>query len=799
MKIPLHWLNEFVAVPWSARELGDKLTMAGFELEAISPVSGTFSDVVVAEIVSAEKHPQADTLQVCRVNVGVGEALQIVCGAANARAGLRTALARVGAELPGGLKIKAAKLRGSESQGMLCSQKELGLAETSDGILELPADAPLGVALQDYLQLDDVVLELNITPNRGDAMSVLGVAREVAALSGGGLRAASTASAAVASGQHAPGPKTLSDARWPVRVVATAACPLFLTRVIEGLDNRRGLPLWLRERLRRAGLRSISPIVDVTNYVLHELGQPMHAYDRAKLDRELIVRQAATDESIVLLDGRTVALQNDVLVIADASGPVGMAGILGGQRTAVSADTTQVVLEVAFFTPAAIAGRARRVGLSTDASQRFERGVDFSSAHRALERASELLLQTCGGRAGPVQEQSEPASLPKRPAVTLRRQQLHRLLGVAFPDSQVSTSLTALQLLVTPTYEGWSVQPPAHRFDLAIEEDLIEEVARIVGYGQIPEQAARLTQVLRSLPESQANEVRIADALAARGWYETIHFAFVDPAVQGALFPHTAALALRNPIASDLAVMRVSLWSGLLKSVRDNLRHQQDGIKLFEFGSVFIEGAEVSRLAGAAAGLRSAEQWAEARAGVDFYDVAADLDSILAAAGDAVRWSYRPETLDCLHPGRSARILRDGQAVGWIGELHPERVRQLDMTDAPVVFELDLQPAFAVALPQFRDFSRFPSMRRDLAVVVDDDVTFAAMHERVTLAASSLLKSIRVFDIYRGSGIENGRKSIAIGLIFQDDSRTLTDTECDQEVAAVRADLGATLNAKIRE
>lgn len=795
MKIPLQWLSEFVALPWSPQELGNRLTMAGFELEALNPVAGAFTDVVVGEIVATQKHPRADKLQVCCVNSGDGEPLQIVCGAANARVGLRIALARVGAQLPGAVTIKAASLRGTESQGMLCSAKELGLAEASDGILELPVDAPLGVAVRDYLMLEDTVLELNVTPNRGDAMSMLGIAREVAALSGQPLHA---------DADHAREPGTAATATsrtmtWPVRVLAPAECPRLLTRVLHGLDNQCQSPLWLRERLRRAGLRAISPIVDVTNYVLHELGQPLHAYDSAKLDREIVARLAAPDEFIELLDGRTVALQNDVLVIADASGPVGIAGVMGGLRTCVTPATTDIVLEVAFFSPFALAGRARRVGLSTDASQRFERGVDYVGAQRAMERATALIRDCCGGRAGPVQENLSVEHLPRRAAVALRRAQLTRLLGTSVADDKVVSVLESLQMSVSNTAEGWDVQPPSHRFDIGIEADLIEEVARIVGYQQIPEQDARLKQKFRALAEAVPDEQRIADTLVARGWYQALNFAFVDPALQNALFPAVEALSLTNPMASDLAVMRVSLWSGLLKSVRENLRRQQEQVRLFEFGAVFVGGQEVSKLAGVAAGLRSPEQWGTGREPVDFYDLRADLAALTDAAGTGIHFSVAAEALSCLRPGRSARITRDGKPVGWLGELHPELLRQLDLPYAPQLFELDLEDALRVTTPKYADFSRFPAMRRDLAIMVDEQVTFAAIRERVILAAPSLLKSVRVFDIYRGTGVESGRKSVAIGLIFQDDSRTLTDVECDLQVAKIRADLSATLNAKLRE
>ena len=526
MKVPISWLNEWVKVPWPAAELGARLTMAGFELEAVEAAAPPFSGVVVAQILEAVQHPQADKLRVCRVTTGTGDPLQIVCGAANARAGLRTALATVGAELPGGLKIAAATLRGVESRGMLCSAKELGLGDANPGILELPDDAPLGTALREYLQLDDTVLELNVTANRGDAMSIIGVAREVAALTDAALH--SPAGATVGN--------VLSDSQ-PVRLEAAAACPKFVGRIVRGIDNTKSTPVWLRERLRRAGVRSISPAVDVTNYVLLELGQPMHAYDLAKVSGAIVARMAQPAEALTLLDGREATLDPDMVVIADDAGAVGVAGIMGGERTSVSAGTRDVFLEVAWFAPDSIRGRARRLGLHTDASQRFERGVDPSGQARAMERATQLLVAIAGGKPGPLVVTEEPARLPARPPVRLRRERLTRLLGVAVPDGQVQSILKNLQMQVTPRAEGWSVVPPAHRFDISIEEDLIEEVARIMGFASIPERPARRPQNFLSLPEAIAPERALLEALVARGYHETITFAFVDPALQALLFP----------------------------------------------------------------------------------------------------------------------------------------------------------------------------------------------------------------------------------------------------------------------
>jgi phenylalanyl-tRNA synthetase beta chain len=793
MKVPISWLSEWVDVPWTAAELGARLTMAGLELESLTPAAPAFTGVVVAQIVSAIPHPQADKLRVCEVTSGGGTTVQIVCGASNARAGLRTALATVDAQLPGGVTIGTAKLRGVESFGMLCSAKELGLADTSTGILELPQDAPLGALLREYLKLDDTTLELNVTPNRGDAMSIIGVAREVAALLDAPLR--TPAGTAVGN--------VLSD-RQAVRLDAAAACPKFVGRVIRGIDNTRPTPIGLRERLRRAGIRSISPAVDVTNYVLLELGQPMHAYDLAKVAGDISARLARPSESLTLLDGREVKLEADMLVIADEAGAVGAAGIMGGERTAVSATTRDVFLEVAWFAPESIRGRARRLGLHTDASQRFERGVDPSGQARAMERATALLLEIAGGQAGPLVITEEPARLPVRAPVRLRRERLTRLLGVAVPDGKVRSILVNLQMQVTVLSEGWSVVPPPHRFDIAIEEDLIEEVARIMGFSAIPERPALRPQTFLALPERVPQERAVLDALVARGYYETITFAFVDPALQALLFPETETLALANAIASDLSVMRVSLWPGLVRAALENQRRQQDRIRLFGHGTRFVvkDGrvSEVDSLAGIATGKRLPEQWgsSESREPLDFFDAKADLQALLAATGAAQEFTFEVESQSCLHPGRSARVLRSGTAAGWLGELHPRLVRELGFTQAPVLFEVDVV-ALRVTLPQGEEISRFPQVRRDLAVVVPENVTFGALRERVLLSGSSSLRNVRVFDVYRGAGIEKGRKSIALGLIFQDISRTLTDDEVDRAVAAVVADLRENLDARIRE
>jgi len=641
----------------------------------------------------------------------------------------------------------------------------------------------------------DAILALNVTPNRGDAMSVLGIAREVAALSRSALKTPDVALASVAI------PDT-----FPVQVEAPAACPTLVGRVIRGVHNRIATPAWMRARLEGAEIRSISPIVDVTNYVLLELGQPLHAYDLARLRGEIRARYAQAGERLQLLDNRTVDLTPDMLVIADTAGAVGLAGIMGGARTAVTAETTDVFLESAYFSADAIRGRGRSLGLQTDASQRFERGVDPSLQTRAIERATVLLIEIGGGKAGPIIEQVSPSHQPLRPEVVMRRAQLARLLGVAFDPEDIERALAALQMRVRSVATGWEVKPPAHRFDIAFEADLIEEVARLVGYAAIPEREAEAAHHFPALDGAQPAEAGVLEVMSARGYQETINYSFVDPQLQARLFPERASLALANPIASDLSVMRVSLWPGLLRTAAENQRRQQERMRLVEHGVCFrVEGlntTEVDTLAALACGPRLPEQWGVARdtrAAADFFDLKSDLEALFSATGAAGEFTFEPAELSCLHPGRAARVLRQGRAVGWLGELHPLLVRELDFTYAPVLFELAFYDALRLERTVFHDISRFPLVRRDLAIVVDENVSLSALRERVTLSASSLLQQCRVFDVYRGPGLETGTKSIALGLIFQDISRTLTDEDVDRNVASIIAGLRASLNAKIRE
>jgi phenylalanyl-tRNA synthetase beta chain len=794
MKLSVDWLKrDWVDPRCDDDELARRLTMAGFEVEGRSKVAGEFTGVVVGEVLATERHPDADKLTVNRVAAGAHGELQIVCGAKNVRPGLKAPLAVIGAQLPGGLAIRQTKLRGVESQGMLCSARELGMGEGHEGLLELPAELPTGAALRDALALDDTVLEINFTPNRGDALSVLGLAREVAVLGGAPLRGPS----------FAPVPATATDT-FPVDLQAPAAGPKFAGRVLRGLDPAAVTPFWMQERLRRAGLRSLGPRVDVTNYVMLELGQPMHAYDLRRLRERIEVRLARAGERLQLLDGREIELAPDVLVIADAVGPVGLAGIMGGEKSGIAADTTDVFLEVAWFAPDAIAGRARRYGLLTDASQRFERGVDPAGQQRAIERATALLLQICGGTAGPTVVTQHAEHLPARPAVDLRRAYLDRLIGVSVPSPRVVEILASLGMKVEERSDGWRVAPPSWRFDVSQPADLVEEVARVYGYNEIPLIDAPAPLRPAAVAEGRVDVDRTIELLVDRGWYEAITYTFVEPALQRRLFPDAPALVLQNPISADLAEMRVSLWPSLLKALLENVRRQQDRVRLFEYGSKFVtqpdgSAREIPCISGVAWGSARAEQWGEVKRATDFYDVKADVAALLAASGDLDAFRFEAAATSCLHPGRAARIRRGETACGWLGELHPELTRELELPSAPYLFELEVEPTLAARLPAGAEPSRFPAIRRDLAVVVKESVTFSELRQSVTVAASSLLRELKVFDVYRGAGIESGRKSVALGLILQDKSRTLTDLDADAVMQAVEARLRSDVEAQIRE
>jgi phenylalanyl-tRNA synthetase beta chain len=792
MRISVNWLRDWLEAVPAPRELASRLTMAGLEVEALEPAAPPLPGIVVGEIVEREKHPDADSLSVCRVSTGGGELLQVVCGATNARVGLKAPLATIGSRLPGGMEIRKARLRGVESFGMLCSARELGLSEEGSGLMELPPELDAGTPFADALGLADTILEINLTPNRGDCMGMLGLAREVAAITDSPF--APPPIPRVAAG---------SSDSLPVELRPASGCARFASRVIRGVRADAAAPLWMRERLRRAGLRPLGAIVDVTNYVMLELGQPMHAYDLREVAGGIVVRRANPGETLRLLDGRDVTLDDSVLVIADHAKPLGLAGIMGGEHSGIDAGTTDVVLEVAFFRPDAVAGRGRRFGLVTDASQRFERGVDPSLQERAIERATELLIACAGGVPGPTEIVELPSELPPREAIPFRPARARRVIGTDIADQEIEHILRRLGMDVRTLESGWQVTAPPWRFDISIEEDLIEEVARVHGFDRIPETDPATPLAIPAISEARVTPETVADLLVQRGYFEAITYSFVDPEVQGIVCPGEPALALANPISADLAQMRVSLWPGLVRALLENQRRQQPRVRLFEIGRKFrLDGetlTEVSAVAGIAAGPSMPEQWGESHADVDFFDVRSDVEALLRTTGSLQSFSFVPAEHPALHPGQAARILRGGQPVGWIGRLHPEVAKRLELTYSALVFELETESGLAAVLPQHAEISRFPAVRRDLAVVVAESVPVQALLDAVRRSAGELLTGLVVFDIYRGKGITEGFKSVAMGLNLQDLSRTLTDVETDAVVARVVADLQREHSATIRD
>ncbi|MBU3736796.1 MAG: phenylalanine--tRNA ligase subunit beta, partial [Methylobacterium sp.] len=713
MKFSEIWLRSFVNPALDSAALDHVLTMAGLEVEAMDEVAPNFHSVVVAEILSAEKHPDADRLQVCRVDIGRGDPLQIVCGAPNARAGLKAPCALVGAELPGGLAIRQAKVRGVTSAGMMCSARELGIAETSEGLLELPEEAPVGQDIRTYLELDDKLFTLKLTPNRSDCLSLLGIARDVSALTG----------APMCQPEIQPVASASSLAK-NVSVAARQACPRYCGRVVQGVNAGAATPAWMVRRLERSGLRSISAIVDITNYVLLELGQPLHAFDLARLRGDLAVRFAAAGETLELLNQQTVALQDDMLVIADGQGPVALAGIMGGAATAVSAQTTDIFLESAFFAPSAITGRARRLGFSTDASYRFERGVDFGATRHALERATRLVMDICGGTPGPVTEVA--GELPARLPVRLRGSRAAAVLGIPLDADTISALLGRLGLPFEHAGDVWMVTPPSRRFDLAIEEDLIEELARMHGYQHLPATPPQSPALMLPASESVIAVDRLRDRLAAAGYHEAVTYSFVDEAWERDLQGNTAPVRLRNPIASNMNVMRSSLWGGLLDALSYNLNRKQQRVRLFEIGACFSGQAgayaETSRLAGVCYGSAVPEQWGAPAREVDFYDIKADVEALTGG-----RARFEAGNHPALHPGQCARVWLDGREVGWLGGLHPQWQQRYQFAGNVMLFELDVSALRGAAVARFSGVSKFPPVRRDLALVVDETLPVQAL------------------------------------------------------------------------
>ena len=794
MKFSENWLRSHVPTQATRDELAATLTAIGLEVEEVAALGDGLANVVVARIVECAKHPEADRLQVCQVDAGQSGLLQIVCGAPNARPGLLAPLAMVGANV-GGIAIKAAKLRGVESNGMLCSAKELGIDADASGLLELPSDAPVGTPVADYLGLPDASIEIKLTPNRADCFSVRGIAYDVAASLGSEVKPLDAAPVPAQS------PVTME-----ISLEAGAKVPRFAGRVIEGVNAQAATPIWMAERLRRSGVRPISFLVDVTQYVMLELGQPMHAFDRDTLTGPVVVRPARAEEQATLLDGRTVALDDDFLVVSDsrdgrASRAVALGGIMGGLDTRVTDATKNVFLEAAHWIPSAIIGRSRKLGLHTDAGHRFERGVDPELPRVAVEYATRLILDVAGGTPGPTTVVEHAEHLPVPTAIRLRRARIARVLGVDIADAEIERILRALGLQAAAVADGWSVVAPTRRFDIAIEEDLIEELARIHGYDRVPTTLPGGATRIASPSETRVEAGVVRRQLAARDYLETVNFAFVDAQWLAHWQVADGAVPLANPLSAELAVMRTALLPGVVAALQRNVARQAGRVRLFEIGNVFQAEAgaaprETLRLAAAVVGEAAAEQWGQPARKVDFHDLKGDLESVAALSG--AQLEFRPSLASHGHPGRSADVYRDNQKVGWIGQLHPRLQRALDLDAEVIAFEVDLAPLSARALPRAGDLSRYPSVRRDLAFVVADTVPWAQIAATARTAAGPLLRDVQLFDRYVGQGVESGQKSLAMGLILQDNSRTLTDADVAQVVAQVVAAIGDAHGAKVR-
>lgn len=801
MKFSENWLRSLVEIPADRAGLVERLTLSGLEVESVEVLGAQLEGVIVARIVECTPHPDADKLRVCRVDTGSGE-VQIVCGAPNARAGLKAPLATIGATLPNGIAIKAAKLRGVDSQGMLCSAKELALDVDASGLMELPEDAPVGALLAQYLGLPDASIELKLTPNRSDCLGLRGLADEVAAEFG--IQAKGF--------DFAPVSATIKTQR-AIRLEANADCPRYLGRAIRGIDPAAKTPAWMAQRLRAAGIKPISAVVDITQYVMLELGQPLHAFDESKLDGAIVVRRAHAGENSGLLDGSEAKLDPGFLVIADEHKPLALAGVMGGYDSRVTETTRDVFLESAHFAPAAIMGRARKLGLNTDAAHRFERGVDPELPRLAMERATALLIEIAGGQAGDIVEAALLEHLSHTTPIALRRARIARVLGIGIADAQVQRILSAFGMQLEATHDGWRVTPPTRRFDIEREEDLIEELARIHGYAKIP---ARLPSGEPPSPtedETILPENALRSQLAARDFNEAVCYAFVEARRLQAWGMAEHAVPLANPLSAEMAVMRTSLLPGLVDALRANRNRQQARVRLFEFGNVFQsreQGAgsrgqsgaaprETTMLAAVACGNAHAEQWGEKSCALDFHDLKGDLESLLAMGGSRRAWTFEPDDLPAwLHPGQGARVLFNGEPVGATGALHPRLLRELDLGEDVYVFEVQAQPLRRRELPSAQALPRFPSVRRDIAVELPRTVAWAEIEGSLRQTLGPVLADTFVFDVYTGPGLKEDQKSVAMGLILQDRSRTLTDQDADRCVAAALASLETTFGAKLR-
>lgn len=788
------WIREWVNPSLTTQQLMDQLTMAGLEVDAFSAVAAEFSGVVVGEVLSVVSHPDADKLRVCEVNDG-NVTVQVVCGASNVREGLRVPFARVGAELRSAadgsvLKIKQAKLRGVESNGMLCSAQELGLAESADGLLELPLDAPVGECIREYLHLDDISIELDLTPNRGDCLGVQGLAREIGALNG-----------IVPQPPEIPSIAPTINDTFAVRIFTPDQCPRYLGRVIRGVDVTVETPLWLKETLRRSGLRSIDPVVDVTNYVLLELGQPMHAFDLSVLKEGIAVRMAHAGEKLVLLDGQEVSLSEDVLVIADSQAPLAMAGVMGGRSSGVSKSTRDVFLECAYFAPLAMAGRARRYGLHTDASHRYERGVDYKIQALAMERATGLLIEIVGGQPGPVVESL--GNLPQAPIIELRFEKVVRILGLCIPSSQIKDILTRLGMEVLGHSEELiKVKVPSFRFDISLDVDLIEEIARVYGYNLLPRTRPLSRMSLGSRTESKSGVSGFKDRLISLGYQEVVTYSFVEPELMQRVNATPPAIVLQNPISSDMSVMRTSLWPGLLNTLKHNVNRQHERVRIFELGQVFLRREERTEyptyLGGLIYGPVNPEVWSHTKRQPDFFDIKGDVETLLDFSKSQNSFGFVPAQHQALHRGQCAALELNGIRVGILGALDPALQRELGFNNRVYVFEIDIESLQKAKIPRIKELSKYPEVNRDLAIVVDVDVSAAQIIGNVRENAGDSLVDLRIFDVYQGDAVEKTKKSIALGLTLQHPSRTLSEDDINEIISRCVKGLDAKFNAKLR-
>ncbi|MBC53935.1 MAG: phenylalanine--tRNA ligase subunit beta [Gammaproteobacteria bacterium] len=793
------WLGDSVDPALLEPErLVSQLTMAGLEVDAHGPVAAAFSGVLVAEVLDVQPHPDADKLRVCAVSDG-SQTLQVVCGAPNVRPGLKVPYATIGAELPGAdagkpFRIKKARLRGIESSGMLCSAAELGLSDAADGLYELPADATVGVDIRDYLDLNDIFYELDLTPNRGDCLGIRGIAREIAALNG--FSATLPQIPAV--------PATIDDT-FPVRISAPEACPRYLGRVVRDIDVTASTPLWMQEKLRRCGLRSIDPVVDVTNFVLLEMGQPMHAFDLSRLNREICVRLATSDDELALLDGKTVQPDPDTLLISDGAKPLALAGIMGGEDSGVTQNTRDVFLECAYFAPLAVAGRARRYGLHTDASHRYERGVDHELQATAMERATALLLDICGGQPGPVTETL--GEMPAVREVSLKPANVSRLLGMSMSDERIVGILNVLGILILEQNDDeMRFAVPSFRFDISIEADLIEELARVHGYDNLPVTRPAVRMQLPEQPESAVGLSRLRERLVTLGYQQVISYSFVEPGLMAAVQASPPPVPLLNPISADMSVMRTSLWPGLITTLKHNVNRQQSRVRLFETGQVFLrrEGdheltiRQPEMLAGLVYGSRQPTEWSQGRESVDFFDLKGDLEVLLGLTGRAESFTFEPAEHQALHDGQCARIIVNGRHVGLLGALDPRLQRELDISHRVLVFEIELSALLSAKVPVFKPLSRFPEVSRDLAVVLDQQVSARALRELLQAEAGEFLVGLRIFDVFQGDALGKNKKSVALGLTWQHPSRTLGDDDINVIIERCVKGLEDKFNAKLR-